>query len=429
MAALSVEHVSKEYQLGGLHSALLSDRIAHALLHPRQLLRRQASDRFWALRDVSLEVQPGEVVGVIGRNGAGKSTLLKILSRVTPPTSGRVTVRGRLGALLEVGTGFHPELTGRENVFLNGTILGMTRREISARFDEIVAFSGIERFLDTPVKRYSSGMKVRLAFSVAAHLEPEVLLVDEVLAVGDAEFQRKCIARLEEIGRSGRTILFVSHNLSAVKRMCDRAYLIDAGRIVADGPSGEVVGDYLRSAGAVQREGVATVAPTAERIGNGDAVLTRVELLDEDHQPVDRIGYGDRFAVALTFDVRRATPNAVVELGVASVDGTRILTLQNIDGGRPPLTLEPGTHRVIAGVETGLLPGDYGIDAGLHVLDSQLTLDYLTELLTFTVTNVAGEAREIYPWGEVRGLVRPDSTWEVQQLAPTHNSRAVDEHL
>lgn len=215
---------------------------------------RQSEEDFWALKDVSFEVKPGEVVGIIGRNGAGKSTLLKILSRITEPTKGRITLRGRVASLLEVGTGFHPELTGRENIFLNGAILGMARAEIRAKFDEIVAFAEVEKFLDTPVKRYSSGMYVRLAFAVAAHLEPEIMIVDEVLAVGDAQFQRKCLGKMQSVAHeSGRTVLFVSHNMTAVQTLCTRALLLRDGRSVADGPAKAVVHDYLSSGGAEMR--------------------------------------------------------------------------------------------------------------------------------------------------------------------------------
>ncbi len=217
-AAVRTVGVGKRYRLGGGPSDLLSERLGR---------RRRRSEDFWALRDVSVQVAPGEVVGLVGRNGAGKSTLLKVLSRITPPSEGRVELRGRVGTLLEVGTGFHPELSGRENVYLSGTILGMRRTEVRARFDEIVAFSGVERFLDTPVKRYSSGMYVRLAFAVAAHLDTDILLVDEVLAVGDAEFQRKCFGKMDDVARGGRTVVFVSHQLAAVQRLCSRCYWLD----------------------------------------------------------------------------------------------------------------------------------------------------------------------------------------------------------
>ncbi len=243
--AIRVRGVGKQYTIGRHVEETLRETLVNRLRDP---LGRRRRDTFWALDSIDLEVRRGEVVGLIGRNGAGKSTLLKILSRITVPTTGFIDLWGRVGSLLEVGTGFHPELTGRENIYLNGSILGMSRREISARFDEIVDFSGVERFLDTPVKRYSSGMFVRLAFAVAAHLEPEILIVDEVLAVGDAEFQKRCLGKMQDVAGHGRTVLFVSHNMSAVSTLCSRAVLLEQGRVVRDGAPEEVINAYFRNA-------------------------------------------------------------------------------------------------------------------------------------------------------------------------------------
>ena len=263
--AITVEDLSKVYRIGvkeETHDALgraFLDFVKSPLTNYRKYrslykfseeeLRSGEShdDLLWALKDMSFEVNPGEVVGIIGVNGAGKSTLLKVISRITPPTRGMVTIRGRVSSLLEVGTGFHPELTGRENVFLNGTILGMRKVEVDKKFDEIVDFAGVEQFLDTPVKRYSMGMRVRLAFAVAAHLEPEILIIDEVLAVGDAEFQKKCLNKMEQVGEGGRTVLFVSHNMAAVTRLCSRGILLSAGKVIADGSAADVVSTYLTS--------------------------------------------------------------------------------------------------------------------------------------------------------------------------------------
>lgn len=239
---IEVKQLWKEYRIGGQEKGRylsLRDTLTG-------LFKARAPEQsFWALKDVDFSIQPGETVGIVGRNGAGKSTLLKILSGITPPTKGEINIRGRIASLLEVGTGFHPELTGRENIFLNGSILGLKRAEIAKKFDEIVAFSGVETFLDTPLKRYSSGMQLRLAFSVAAHLEPEILLIDEVLAVGDAEFQKKCLGKMDEVSRSGRTILLVSHNLAAVRSLCTRGILLQSATVAQDGPAGSVIATYL----------------------------------------------------------------------------------------------------------------------------------------------------------------------------------------
>lgn len=282
-AAITVEDLSKAYRLGVREEVpdTLFGAVTSLLKSPLDNLRRlrrlntarqqgDSDDTLWALRDVCFEVRDGEVLGVVGHNGAGKSTLLKILSRITTPTGGRVVTRGRVSSLLEVGTGFHPELTGRENVYMNGTILGMSKQDIDRRFDEIVAFSGVEKFLDTPTKRYSSGMQVRLAFAVAAHLEPEVLIIDEVLAVGDAEFQQKCLGRMKDVARSGRTVLFVSHNMSAIRRLCGRAIVMRHGRIECDAPVATALDQYLTR---VDSQTETPLADRTDRRGSGQARL------------------------------------------------------------------------------------------------------------------------------------------------------------
>jgi lipopolysaccharide transport system ATP-binding protein len=305
--AILVEGLGKQYRIGERRRSryrTLRDVIAEAV-SGRGLSGRAAGGRaeevLWALRDVGFRIGHGEVVGIIGRNGAGKSTLLKILSRITAPTTGRVEIRGRVGSLLEVGTGFHQELTGRENIFLNGAILGMRRAEIERKFDQIVAFAGVERFVDTPVKHYSSGMYLRLAFSVAAHLDPEVLLVDEVLAVGDAAFQRKCLDKMEEVGRHGRTVLFVSHNMPAVTRLCQRTILLDTGGVALDGPSHQVVSHYLSSdmgtmAEREWRDPAAAPASSAAR-------LRAVRVRGPESQVTDSIDIRKPVGIEMEFEV------------------------------------------------------------------------------------------------------------------------------
>ena len=310
--AIQVENLSRRYRIGRKEDTheTLSGAVVDLLTRPvknfrrlRQLSRfsengHNVEDIIWALKDISFQVKRGEVVGIIGRNGAGKSTLLKILSRITAPTGGYARINGRVGSLLEVGTGFHQELTGRENVYLNGTVLGMTRKDVQHKFDEIVDFSGVEKFIDTPVKRYSSGMKVRLAFAVAAHLDPEILLVDEVLSVGDAEFQRKCLGKMEDVAGKGRTVLFVSHNMSAINRLCPRVILMDAGKLIKDGIPSEVTSTYLMGTDGA---GVSRNWSLDQGPGTEELRLTSVSLVREDGIPVSvvdvteplelRIGY------------------------------------------------------------------------------------------------------------------------------------------
>ncbi|MCB9169460.1 MAG: ABC transporter ATP-binding protein [Flavobacteriales bacterium] len=317
-----------------------------------------SSREFWALKDLSFTIDEGDRVGIVGRNGAGKSTLLKVLSRIVDPTEGRAEIRGRLASLLEVGTGFHPELSGRENIYLNGAILGMSRFEITAKFDEIVDFAEVERFLDTPVKRYSSGMYVRLAFAVAAHLEPEILVVDEVLAVGDAEFQRKCIGKMKEVSSGGRTVLFVSHNMAAIQNLCTSAMYLSHGRLVMKGATHEVVSEYLRSA---EKGAEVHLADRPDRQGNGMVRFTDFSLEDERGGPLASAQTGS--AVVFRFDLI-AQPgklkNLHLAMGIDDVHGQRILHLSNETTGEifPDAT---GCSRVSVHMpRCPLTPGSYG---------------------------------------------------------------------
>jgi lipopolysaccharide transport system ATP-binding protein len=290
---IKIENLSKKYIIGHQRReryTALRDVIMQKLRGMGERLRHPLSpnkekinlEEIWALKDVNMEIKQGDRLGIIGRNGAGKSTLLKVLSRITEPTTGRITLKGRVASLLEVGTGFHPELTGRENIFLNGAILGMSREEIKKNFDEIVAFAEVEKFLDTPVKRYSSGMYVRLAFAVAAHLEPEILVVDEVLAVGDAQFRKKCLNKMEDVGRQGRTVLFVSHNMAAIRTLCDKAVLLDAGKVIVESKADEVINQYLSFNSEKSGAAIADVRnlPRLKR-SNKSVVITKVRLLNE----------------------------------------------------------------------------------------------------------------------------------------------------
>jgi lipopolysaccharide transport system ATP-binding protein len=435
--AITVEKLGKRYVIGAGHTDMLSERLQRVATAPVRALRRRGRDvpshmttprdtegELWALRGVSLEIQRGEAVGLIGRNGAGKSTLLKLLSRITLPTEGRILMRGRVATLLEVGTGFHPELSGRENIFVNGAILGMRRREIEAKFDDIVEFSGIERFIDTPVKRYSSGMFIRLAFAVAAHLEPEILLVDEVLAVGDAEFQRKCLGKMQEVSERGRTVVFVSHNLSAVQRLCSRAYWISSGQIGAEGPTASVVAAYMRASGLQQEGGTTVVGPDVHRVGTGAVRLRSAALVNEAGEPVSQLAIGERFGVRMRFEVFEAVDDAVVELGISGADGVRVVTVQNVDRDGTPFALEPGTYEIVARLDIPLLPGEFQIDIALHRLIG-LTLDLIEAVLSFSVLNTTLDESYHYPWAVVRGTVRPESRWSVSAGSPSTSTSSV----
>ena len=365
---ISVERLGKRYRLRHQHQGpqyvALRDVIMDALRAPGRWLAGGGPpgddvEEFWALKDVSFEVRQGEVLGIIGRNGAGKSTLLKVLSRITVPSEGRITMRGGAASLLEVGTGFHPELTGRDNIFLNGSILGMSRTEIARKFDEIVAFAGTERFLDTPVKRYSSGMYVRLAFAVAAHIEPEILIVDEVLAVGDAEFQQKCLGRMGDVARSGRTVLFVSHHLATVENLCHRALLLDGGRVRFVGAPGEAIAAY---ASHVSPASLTQLLERTDREGSGVIRFAEVRLRDQDGEPVQGFVAGTNAILDLYIRnvAGRAHRSVHVSIGINSAMGQRVTTWSTAyAGGDLPVT--PGGDFVLRLQlpRIALIPGHY----------------------------------------------------------------------
>ena len=364
--AIRVEGLGKRYRLGGRREPhrTLREAIMDLAKLSAYLKRRGSSqgETVWALENVNLEVHHGEVIGIIGRNGAGKSTLLKILARITAPTTGRVELTGRVGSLLEVGTGFHPELTGRENIFLNGAILGMHRSEIARRFDEIVAFAEVEKFLDTPVKRYSSGMYVRLAFAVAAHLETEILLIDEVLAVGDVLFQKKCLGKIGSLATEGRTVLFVSHNMTLINRFCETAVLLVDGRVRSTGPTAEVTSAYLED-----RDAGASVVFSDELAGDRESwpfVLVSLEIIDERSNLRNRASRDERLFVRLTLQVR--DPSAAITVGYSLFDSL---------GNHMYRTLQTDSGRDIA----------CALTAGLNTLVSELPLSMLNEGAYFVV--------------------------------------------
>jgi lipopolysaccharide transport system ATP-binding protein len=373
--------------------------------------RRRNREELWALEDVAFEVERGSAVGVVGHNGAGKTTLLKILSRITAPSTGEARITGSVGSLLEVGTGFHPELSGRDNVYLNGAILGMRRKEIKGKFDEIVAFAEVERFIDTPVKRYSSGMYVRLAFAVAAHLEPDILIVDEVLAVGDASFQRKCLGKMGEVSSEGRTVVFVSHNMAAVRSLTSKALWLDHGRVAASGPTSEVVTEYLASTIDEEASGVVDLTENSSRrhVGKftaGRVRFTSVSLLDPADRPSLTFGEGAPLRIDMRFDIRQPVRFLELYVRVKSTDGQRLFSSF---GGQIESTVEPGRYRSICEIaENPLRPGRYVVELVARAADPE---DIVPSALVFTVEAGHLEEDNLHYAYTADGIVRVRSSW------------------
>jgi lipopolysaccharide transport system ATP-binding protein len=419
MRRIEIDNLVKEYKLGTIgHGTLYKDLQswwarkagrpdpnASIIEDDRQI---EAGGSFLALKGVSFEVNDGEIVGIIGKNGAGKSTLLKILSRVTLPTEGCIRYRGRVGSLLEVGTGFHPELTGRENIFLNGAILGMERDEIRQRFDEIVSFAGVERFIETPVKRYSSGMQVRLAFAVAAHLEPEILVIDEVLAVGDIDFQRKCIGRMNDLGSAGRTILFVSHNMDAVRRLCHRVVVLEDGQVVFNGSTEGGINYYTNKYSELDSGEL-----TVDQQESLPVQITRCAVLDRRGGLTRRIDYADEFFVDMTIRVRKPNPDYYCTFQVFDAEGHALLYSTDWENEVAPITKQPEgdfTYRLKLPARL-FRPGTYWINASISNRH-QFTIMSLQKQLTFEITDTESirAQRSLYSSGT---MVAPEIQWNI----------------
>ena len=427
--AIRVENLSKMYHIGEtIRHDTMRDVLVSGLRRPFSMFNGQSSangtgeheDEFWALKDVSFEVKRGEIVGVIGRNGAGKSTLLKILSRITEPTSGKAEIHGRVGSLLEVGTGFHPELTGRENIYLNGAILGMKRVEIDRKFDEIVAFSGVERFLDTPVKRYSSGMYVRLAFAVAAHLEPEILLIDEVLAVGDADFQRKCLGKMGEVASEGRTVIFVSHNMGMITSLCSRALLLDEGQVTTQGTASDTVLVYF-SRGRFSPSSV-EFGRNGRRVGDDLATLLEAHIEDQEGNTTAEVDIRTPFKVKMRYQLHQRVPKPPYP------------NFHFFDARGEYAFVSGGNNYVGAnGIETGIyeaecvIPG-YLLNNGTYFIGLALTFthqgihvsfyekDALSVSVRDPIDETLDELRNGYS-GSIPGPVRPRLEWQIEKVA------------
>lgn len=401
--AISIQNLSKRYKIGALRHDTLRDQLAHSLSKPLRKSTQNTSpeNELWALRGIDFNVHHGEIVGIIGRNGAGKSTLLKIISRITEPTTGRIELFGRIGSLLEVGTGFHPELTGRENIYMNGAILGMQRSEINARFAEIVDFAEIEKFIDTPVKRYSSGMYVRLAFAVAAHLEPEILVIDEVLAVGDASFQRKCLGKMGDIASTGRTILFVSHNMSAIQTLCSRGIYLQDGQVAIDAPIDQAVGYYLST---LENSASTAIADRQDRSGTGEIRFLDVEVSSPDEWNSKTLATGR--PAQFRFTVSDVQPDLVCVFTIFDQRGAPISAFRS-SLAAPEDTVDSSSGNTFTCTidEFLLLPGQYRLDIGLR--RNNILQDRLEAALIFQVEQGQVRSRPVLDTNQYGSATMP----------------------
>lgn len=407
---LSVENLYKQYRLGLVGSNTLKDDIARwwakfrgkedpsLKIGESNQLDKVDGEYVWALRDINFGVKRGEVLGIIGKNGAGKSTLLKILSKVTGPTKGQIKVKGRVASLLEVGTGFHPELTGRENIFLNGAILGMNKSEIRGKLDEIVDFAGVAKYVDTPVKRYSSGMYVRLAFAVAAHLDPEILIVDEVLAVGDVDFQNKAIGKMQDVSKGeGRTVLFVSHNMKSVKSLCTQGILLQNGQVAHTGNVHEVVQTYLSKNKLLSLDG--TIPDGVFRSGTGEAKFREIQLLNDSHQSVNTIYYKQDISLKLTMEAFTDIPSLLIAVHILNSEGDKIgMVLSRDSHNDPALKVEKGKSTIFASITNNLLPGKYSFNIALALFPSGSDVDFIENICSFEVLELAQHKEGHFKW-------------------------------
>jgi lipopolysaccharide transport system ATP-binding protein len=417
-----VDHVSKEYHLGKMsQETMLRERLTNFLKNPFAK-QSAAAETLWALRDVTFSIKQGEVVGIIGRNGAGKSTLLKVLSKITYPTSGRVNVRGRVASLLEVGTGFHEELTGRENIFLNGSILGMKQREVEAKLDQIIEFAGVERFIDTPIKRYSSGMRLRLGFAVAAHLDPDVLIVDEVLAVGDAGFQKKCLNVMEDLRNGGRTVLFVSHNMAAVENLCSRGIWIDSGRVRQDGATYEVIRSYLSSF-VESQQSASDLRGAQSRQGNGEIQYTGMAFLTIEGQPQLVTRSGDSIRLRFYYHAKKSIPYPSFGFRLLTEMGTLVTDTSTWHHSLDIPEIAPGNGYLDLEIDyLNLLPGRYDFSLWITGL-SQVVYDGVEHCakLEVELANVYRSGRQI---DGRSGIVFFPQKWNLHGLYTEKLSRA-----
>jgi lipopolysaccharide transport system ATP-binding protein len=426
-AVIKVDNVSKLYEIGDIGSGSFGNDVRRwwaairgkenpfeQVAEANERTKKGSSNFTWALKDVNFEVKQGEVFGIIGKNGAGKSTLLKLLSRTTLPTRGEIKIKGRVASLLEVGTGFHPDLSGRENVFLNGAILGMNKAEIKAKFDEIVDFSGVERYIDTPVKRYSSGMYVRLAFGVAAHLEPEVLIVDEVLAVGDAEFQKKCMGKMKDVSGKGRTVLFVSHSMPSIRLLCDKCMYMKQGQVVNIGNTDEIIGEYLLGETSSGDHSSGHIPEKLSIYSTGEAKFKKAQVLNDKGEVTSQLDFTSNFSFDLELEVFKALENISISVYVVNRYGERVIMSNNHEKYLP-MSIQPGEYRLMVDFDEVLMPGNYSIGMSIAHFQTGNAIDYIESFYPFTVNKESVTRNFEYPWLNVHGYIKPKTKWTINK--------------
>jgi lipopolysaccharide transport system ATP-binding protein len=423
---IEINNLGKQYRLGQVNARYLADDFKRFMYRLRgkddpflsvgdenDRTKTSDSEYVWALKDINFKVEQGDVFGIIGKNGAGKSTLLKILSRTTSPTIGEYKIKGRVASLLEVGTGFHPDLSGRENVFLNGAILGMTKAEIKKKFDEIVAFSGVERYIDTPVKRYSSGMYVRLAFAVAAHLDPEILIVDEVLAVGDAEFQKKCLGKMQDVSKKGRTVLLVTHNLTVIRNLCNKTLYLKNGLTESIGETPGVIDNYLIEDQVSTENGA--IPEDASTYCNGDAKFLTFHILNPEGKNIDSLYFEQNFIVEFSLKVNRKIEKAIVDISIGSLD-TRFTYTSTYDSNKTYLKLEEGIHHFRLELSPKVIPGPYTFYLGVHDYGlNGLTLDFVEKIGVVNVLQFKEHSGEKFHLNTSLGNIIVKGDWEINK--------------
>ena len=422
---LKIENVSKQYRLGQIGTGTIShdlNRWWHKIrgkedpyikigdINHRD---KKSGDYVRALNNINFEVNKGEVLGIIGKNGAGKSTILKLLSQVTNPTTGQIKVKGRIASLLEVGTGFHPELTGRENIYLNGAILGMVKAEISSKLDEIIDFSGVSKYIDTPVKRYSSGMMVRLGFAVAAHLEPEILVVDEVLAVGDADFQKKCIGKMKDISGYGRTVIFVSHNMTSIRNLCSKAIVLDKGQVTYSGSVENAIQIYLKKNDLNNLDSIKINIESANRkYSTGEAFYTQAYIINNKNKISNSFSFREKQKVILVLQVNEVLKNVILTLGLITQFGDNFAYSMSNDGFELN-SFEKGVFKIEFEIPFYLMPGSYALTFAITNYHTGNAIDFIDYFSPFSVSKESNSSASDYPWNTIHGKVEMRNNWNI----------------